>query len=320
MSAVSKVVVTGAAGYIGGRLVSRFGESGWDVHAVVREPAERLHVAQSACDLAQPGAREILAEACRGADTVVHLAGDSELRAAAAPAEALARTVVATERLSEACAAAGVSRVVYMSTVHVYGDRILPGARLSEDMRVEPRSVYAISRLASEHVAASLAAGHYELVILRLTNSVGAPSHPSVDRWSLVANDLCRQGTREGMLTLRSSGAQWRDFVPLADVCEGIVRASHTGAGAVPAATYNLASGCPRTVRGLAELVQDAFQRETGTRPPLEAPDPEPDPPSPYTVATERAAAAGVQARGSLEDAIAETVRFCLSHREELPT
>ena len=319
MPGVSKVVVTGAAGYIGGRLVTRFCEQGWEVHAVVREPTPRLELPQTACDLAQPGAQEILAEVCRGADTVVHLAGDNELRAAAAPAEALARTVVATERLSEACAAGGVRRVVYMSTVHVYGERIQPGAVLAEDMRVEPRSVYAISRLTSEHVAASLAAGHYELVILRLTNSVGAPSHPSVDRWSLVANDLCRQGTRDGVLRLRSSGTQWRDFVPLTDVCEGIVRASQLGADAVPAATYNLASGHPRTVRQLAELVQDAFQEQTGSRPPLHAPDPEPAAPGPYEVATTRASAAGVDVRGRLEAAVSETVRFCLAHREELP-
>ena len=52
-------------------------------------------------------------------------------------------------------------------------------------------------------------------MILRLTNAVGAPADPSVDRWSLVANDLCPPGRADGRLALRSAGVQWRDFVAL---------------------------------------------------------------------------------------------------------
>ncbi len=61
--------------------------------------------------------------------------------------------MLATERLVEAIAAAGVRRLVYMSTMHVYGERIQGGAVLTEDMRPEPRATYAIARLASEHAA-----------------------------------------------------------------------------------------------------------------------------------------------------------------------
>src|SRR6202000_3488021 len=93
---------------------------------------------------------------------------------------------------------AGVARLVYLSTVHVYGDRMAPGVTLTEDMRPEPRSAYAISRLAFEQVSAGLTSGACDLVVLRLSNSVGAPRHPSVDRWSLLANDLARQGALDG--------------------------------------------------------------------------------------------------------------------------
>ena len=122
--------------------------------------------------------------------------------AARDPSAALGSTVMASSAWPTPRGGAGVPRVVYLSTVHVYGDRMAPGATLTEDMRPEPRSAYAISRLASEHVIAGLAGGAYELVILRLTNSVGAPLDPRVDRWSLVANDLARQGALDGRLTL----------------------------------------------------------------------------------------------------------------------
>jgi len=203
--------------------------------------------------------------------------------------------------------------MIYVSTIHVYGARIAPGATLTEDLRPEPRSVYGISRLASEHVAASLAAKAYELVVLRLTNSVGAPYDPSVDRWTLVANDLARQGAVTGRLELRSSGVQWRDFVPMRDVCSALAVACEPR-GQLPPGTYNLGSGRPLTVLALAGMVQDAFERQTGTRPALRAPAPSGEPPEPYRVSVTRAGDHGLRLDGSLEDAIAETVSFCTEH------
>jgi UDP-glucose 4-epimerase len=310
---VSTVVITGASGFIGGRLTAQFLEQGWEVRALSREPAPWLSVEHHVCDLADESATAKLARALKGADTVVHLAGANEVTASTAPAAALGTTVVGTDRVAEACASSGVRRLVYLSTVHVYGARIQPGVTLTEDMRPEPRAVYGISRLASEHVAASVADGHYELVALRLTNSVGAPYDARVDRWTLVATDLCRQGALTGELKLRSSGVQWRDFVSLRDVCASITTASDPSGG-VAQGTYNLGSGKPLTILALTGMIQDAFERQTGNRPPLHAPAPSSDPPGPYNVSVDRAAGSGLRLDTPLEDAVAETVGFCLEH------
>ncbi|HUE25235.1 MAG TPA: NAD-dependent epimerase/dehydratase family protein, partial [Solirubrobacteraceae bacterium] len=112
---MSKLVLTGANGYIGGRLVPELLSDGWDVHAVVRDPAPALAVEQTVCDLAGAGADAALASACEGADTIVHLAGEDEVLAAREPAAALAATVVATEKVAGACAASSAKRLVYMS-------------------------------------------------------------------------------------------------------------------------------------------------------------------------------------------------------------
>jgi UDP-glucose 4-epimerase len=252
-------------------------------------------------------------------DVVVHLAGENEVVAARDPASALGGTVLATERLVEAAAAAGVKRLVYMSTVHVYGERITDGALLTEQLRPEPRSAYAISRLACEHLAATLNPSGVDVVVLRLTNSVGAPADPAVDRWTLVANDLCRQGALTGRLELRSSGVQWRDFVALADVRGAIAAACRWEDPVLPAGTYNLGSGKPMTVRDLAGLVQDAFERRTRTRPELRAPEPGPERPEPYHVSVERIESYGFRAETAVEEAVDETVRFCIEHKEALP-
>lgn len=313
---LTRVLVTGAAGYVGSGLVTTLREQGWEVRALVRDPAPHLDLEPIVADLAEGG--DAIDDACRGVEAIVHLAGENEIEAARAPAATLAATIVATERLVEAAVAAGVRRLVYVSTVHVYGARMIDGATLREDLRPEPRSIYAITRLASEHVAASLAGDRLEVVVLRLTNAVGAPADPAVDRWTLVATDLCRQGATTGRLELRSSGVQHRDFVALADVRTIIAAACRCEAGELPAGRYNLGSGRPTTVRALAEMVQDAFESHTGARPALDAPEPGPERPRPYHVSVEELREHGLVAATPLEEAVEETVRFCVEHREDL--
>jgi UDP-glucose 4-epimerase len=298
------LAVTGAGGFLGSRLVADLVAQGTPVRALVRLPVPWLGTEdQRAVDLLDPAAR--IAEALEGVDAVVHLAGHNEVVAAADPDGALAETALMGRHVIEAARAAGVGRVVYVSTIHVYGDRLAPGATVDESAAPAPHGPYAVARLAVEH----LVADGPDPVVLRLSNAVGAPAHPEVDRWTLVAADLCRSAATTGALRLRSTGQQWRDFIGLADVVGAITAA--TDATRVPAGTFNLVSGRSTTVRALAELVQDRFEAATGQRPPLEGPEPvEPDP-APYHLDPGRLAAHGVTAGQPLADSIDEIIALC---------
>ena len=304
--------MTGAGGYLGGVLVRHLVDHGHgDLRPLSRNDAPWLAVPPAAVD---PDDLHGLEKAFTGVDAVVHLAGANEAIARTDPDRALTDTLVSARRVGEACAAVGVARVVYVSTVHVYGAALRPDATITEDVLPQPRSVYAIARLATEHLLAEAVA---DLVVLRLTNAVGAPAAPRVDRWSLVANDLARQFATTGALRLHSDGRQWRDFVAVADVCRVITAA--LAPRSVPAGTYNLGSSRPLTVLQLAELVRDAAEAQTGTRPPLHVGPSglEPDA-APYVVDTGRLRALDLGADTEIGDAIAETVRFCLDHRADL--
>jgi UDP-glucose 4-epimerase len=299
------VAVTGAGGYVGGRLVALLAQQGRAVRALTRRPTPWLPDA-APVDLAT-GDDASLVAALDGCDAVVHLAGASEVRFAADADTALAETVLAAQRVARAAASAGIDRVVVVSTVHVYGAALQPGATVDHDTVPQPRHTYAVARLAAEHlVAASVPSP----VALRLTNAVGAPVDGRVDRWTLVANELCARAARGQPLVLRSSGRQWRDFVDLGDVCDVLAAAADT---AFPAGTYDLGSGTSTTVLGLAELVAEVAADVTGHRPAVEAPPHDGPAPEPFEVSVAALTALGHRSSTPLRSSIEETIRACLA-------
>jgi UDP-glucose 4-epimerase len=286
------------------------------VRALVRKRVDYLPPdSQVEVDLAGDPRHELV-EAFAGASAVVHLAGHNEVVSAAEPDRALGETVVLSRHVADAARAAGVPRLVYVSTVHVYGARMLPGAVLTEEVPAEPRSTYAVARLASEHLIAEAGAGDVDVVVLRLTNAVGAPVDAAVDRWSLVALDLCREAARRGTLTLRTPGLQWRDFVDLGGVCRVLVGCA--GPNAPAPGTYNLGSGRPTTVRALAELIRQRFEVRTGRAPELVAPAADGPAPAPYVVDVERLAAAGWRVDAPLTEPLDELIEFCTENEDRL--
>lgn len=304
------IAVTGAGGYVGSRLVAALGDH---ARAVVRTPVPWLPAdRQVVCDLLGP--KHDVATAIEGADVVLHLAGHNEVVTAHDPDRAAHETVAMTEAVAEAARTTGVTRVVHVSTVHVYGDRLRPGAVIDETVPPAPTSAYAQTRRDCEEVLEASPA--LDVVVLRLTNAVGAPVDPRVDRWTLVASDLCRRAVLDRRVVLRSSGLQWRDFITLDDAVRATVGAADPEV--VPAGTYNLASGRPATVRALAELVQDRVESACGWRPELEAPTVTGEPEAPYTVSPARLEAVGLGARQVLTDGVDELIRHCVEHEEAL--
>lgn len=160
------VVVTGAAGFIGTHLTRVLGLRGVEVRAVDMEPPPgrfRLETVR----YAQIDVRhtQALLPVLTGADTVYHLASvhprmnrDTRLYRQV--------NVEAAHSLVQACAAAGVRRLIHASTVGVYGHVTDPPA--TEDAPTAPGSVYDRTRLEGE-IVVRRAAGEVgvELIVLR---------------------------------------------------------------------------------------------------------------------------------------------------------
>ena len=262
----ARLVVTGANGYLGGYLLRWAARRGHDVQGVVRAPVPWLAAEPQRVASLLPDAEA----AVDGADVVVHLAAPNETAFRTNPEEAFEQTVSLSRNVARACSGTGVRRMVYVSTVHVYGSAMAPGALITEATVPSPLGGYGESRLASESVIRKEAVG-VEVVILRLTNGVGCPVSASVPRWTLVANDLCRQAAETGRITL-AQPSQWRDFIPLGAVSRVILAASDpTHDERIPPEIYNLSAGRSITILELARLVM-AQAEDMGLRVSIDAP------------------------------------------------
>ncbi len=120
-----RVVVTGAAGFIGRALVNRLATRGVDVLALVRDPARATYLVQPRVTLKQSDLSDVTAlqRHFGGVDGVIHAAGSYRVGIAAAERpKMLDANLGTTERVLDAATQAGTRRIVYLSTVTVFGD------------------------------------------------------------------------------------------------------------------------------------------------------------------------------------------------------
>jgi UDP-glucose 4-epimerase len=265
-----RVLITGGFGFVGGRLAQFLAAR--EVYEIVlgtRKQAESPPwLPQAKVVQAQWSSLAALEQVCAGVDAVVHLAGINAVDCAADPVAALEFNGVATARLLQAAIHQGVKRFTYLSTAHVYGSP-LSGA-ITEDSCPGSLHPYATSHRAGEDVVrAAHERREIEGIVIRLSNSYGAPAHGDANCWMLLVNDLCRQAASTQNMVLRSTGLQRRDFVPLSDVCRAIDHLQHQPGAHLGRGLFNVGGEWSPSVIEVARLVQERCEAALGFRPAL---------------------------------------------------
>lgn len=149
------VFVTGAAGFVGQRVLADLGAAGWEVRAIVRNLPLQVPPGTSEWiplgDLAAVDP-SVFKAALAGVDAVVHLAGRAHVMVddTADPLAEYRRTnVVATLMLAEAAAKAGVRRFIFMSSVKAVAESS-PLGGISDGCPEHPEDPYGISKREAE--------------------------------------------------------------------------------------------------------------------------------------------------------------------------
>jgi nucleoside-diphosphate-sugar epimerase len=160
-------MITGCSGFVGRALAAKCLSSGWRVRGSLRSRAGKASIAGGVETvlISDIGPRTDWSAALQGVDVLVHLA--ALVHAGGHPPEAYRRVNAGgTQRLALEAAAAGVKRLVFLSTVKVNGEgRETP---FTEDDPEDPRDPYAASKLEAERELRRISdRTGVEMVILR---------------------------------------------------------------------------------------------------------------------------------------------------------
>lgn len=185
-------------------------------------------------------------------DCVYHLAARVSVpESVLYPREYNLVNVGGTVTLMEAMRDVGVRRVVFISSGTVYGDQT--EQPLSETLQPNPRSPYAVSKVAAEYYVRSIGLlWGIESVCLRVFNAYGPGQHLPPVHAPIIPYFL-RQAWNQGTLVLHGDGSQTRDYVFVDDVVQAAVSAA--SAPDINQLIINVGSGIETSVQELARQV-----------------------------------------------------------------
>lgn len=258
---MSRVLVTGGAGFIGANLVRLLLEESHRVRVLDNFSAGRkeyldgldLEIAEG--DILD---KEMVAQAVAGMDSVVHLAAQTGVPGSLAdPQRDCEVNVIGTLNVLEGCRHAGVDRFVFASSNAPLGRQPPPA---TEDKAPLPISPYGASKLAGEaYCLAYHGSWGLGTVVLRFGNVYGPYS---AHKDSVVAR-FFKDILDGGQITIDGDGGQTRDFIYVSNLCRAILLAL---GGNVCGEVFQVATGVETSIIELAEIVRGVVDRGVSVR------------------------------------------------------
>jgi dTDP-glucose 4,6-dehydratase len=232
-----KVLVTGAAGFIGSNLVHFLCRERptWAITALdlltyagnlknIASLFEEKRVSFERLDINDEAAINSLFERERY-DLVFHLAAESHVdRSIMSAREFVSTNVMGTQVLIDAAYKRGVSKFVHISTDEVYGS-LGPTGRFFETTPLDPTSPYAASKAASDLMVLSFCKTHkFNASVTRCTNNYGFYHFPEKLIPLFITNAM-----EDKKVPLYGDGMNVRSWLFVEDHCDGLLRVAEKG-------------------------------------------------------------------------------------------
>ena len=254
---MARALVTGGAGFIGSAIARELLAQGDEVRIVdnfltgfeENVPAEAELVRGDIRDL------DTCRKVCEGIDLVFHQAAFRSVpKSVDDPRLSNDCNVTGTLNVLMAAADAGVRRLVYASSSSAYGD--ISGTVNHEDLPTNPRSPYAVSKLAAEHYCQIW---HdlkgFSTVSLRYFNVFGPGQHPD-SKYSAVFPGFVSALVGGTPPEVHWDGEQSRDFTYIDDIVRANLLASEADDRA-SGMVFNIGGGRPKTINEVLRSIAD---------------------------------------------------------------
>lgn len=257
-----RTLVTGGAGFIGSHLADRLLAEGEEVVILDDLSSGRRENVPAGARLVEGDIldADLVAGLVGEADSVFHLAALVSVQECILNWDLGHRVNLgATIGLFRAAAGQGGIPVIYASSAAIYGDR--SGQDCREDSLPAPISPYGADKLGCEHQARAMAEIHgLPTAGLRFFNVYGPRQDPR-SPYAGVISKFCANRMADAPHTVFGDGLQSRDFIYVADIVDGLVRARAHAEGAGGASVHNLCTGAGTTLLDLAEAIDAAAGR-----------------------------------------------------------
>ena len=254
------VLITGGSGYIGGRLALHLKEAGnFNIFLGSRTKNINSQLLKDINYLELNWENEQnLIDACSDKISIVHTAGLNAQDSKNSFLDAYKVNTLNTAKLLNIAIKKGVKRFVYISTAHVYGAQL--SGKINEYSPANSIQAYAASHKAAEDIVLNASkAGKIEGIVIRLSNSFGAPISKDVNCWNLLVNDLCFQGVTKKKLIINSSGLQMRDFVSMTNVVSSLRHILGLPSNSLGNGIFNVGSGFSSSVLEVTNNIAEVF-------------------------------------------------------------
>lgn len=262
-----KILVTGAAGFIGSNFVRLILNKYPDYKIINMDKLTYAGNTENIKDL--PSDRHITVFGEKGdicnihninnifelysPDCIVHFAAESHVDNSIGDSSEFVKTnVLGTDNLLKASLKYGIKRFIQISTDEVYGSLAHEDAPKKESDKLDPRSPYSASKTAAELLAYSYYVTHkLPVIVTRSSNNYGPYQHPEKLIPKFITNLM--QGKK---LPLMGEGENIRDWLHVEDNCEAINLILHKGA---IGEAYNIGADNEKTNKDITLRLLRAF-------------------------------------------------------------
>jgi UDP-glucose 4-epimerase len=251
---MSKILITGGAGFIGSNLTKRLADEGHDVVVIDNLLRGNKIDANTLTKIkfvkGDVRDEQLLVELSKGCEYIFHFAAVLGVDVVADnPVETMDVETIGMRNVANACMQNGIKKLLYASTSGIYGHTAMENA-VTEEIVVDPRTSYAMAKRFNEiYLAALFEEKGIHSIALRFFNVYG---HNQDNR--MVIPRFIEQAKANEPITVFGDGKQTRDFTYIDDTLEACVRLMSKVKGCE---IYNIANETEGCIDELARTIKE---------------------------------------------------------------